>query len=229
LLCHIAAPAISIPTKNWQENGATSSMKLFGITGGIAMGKSTAGRLLRQQGVAVIDTDDLARQVVEPGQPALTEIRERFGPAVFLHDGRLDRQELARQVFALPSARADLEGILHPRIRALWIAEADAWRGDGRACGAVIIPLLFETGAEAQLDATVCVACAAAAQARRLRERGWDAGECRQRLEAQWPVERKIARSDYVVWTDTTLEAHAAQLLKIFGPPTSSAASGGRA
>jgi dephospho-CoA kinase len=66
-------------------------MKLFGITGGIAMGKSTAGRLLRQQGVAVIDTDDLARQVVEPGQPALAEIRERFGPAVFLPDGRLDR------------------------------------------------------------------------------------------------------------------------------------------
>ena len=95
-------------------------MKLFGITGGIAMGKSTAGQLLRQHGVAVIDTDDIARQIVEPGQPALAEIRERFGPAVLLPDGRLDREELARQVFALPSARADLEAILHPRIRAAW-------------------------------------------------------------------------------------------------------------
>ncbi len=192
-------------------------MKLFGITGGIAMGKSTAGRLLRQQGVAVVDTDDLARQVVEPGQPALVEIRERFGPGVLLPGGRLNRQELARQVFALPAARADLEGLLHPRIRALWIAAAAAWRRDGRACGAVIIPLLFETGAETHFDATLCLACSPAEQGRRLRDRGWDEAQCRQRLEAQWPVERKVALSDYVVWTGTTLEAHEAQLLKIFG------------
>jgi dephospho-CoA kinase len=192
-------------------------MKLFGITGGIAMGKSTAGRLLRQLGVAVVDTDDLARQIVEPGQPALAEIRERFGPSVFLPGGRLDRQELARQVFALPSARADLEGILHPRIRALWTAEAGAWRRDGRACGAVLIPLLFETGAESLFHATVCLACSAADQARRLSERGWDAAQCRQRLEAQWPVGKKIAHADFVVWTGTTLEVHAAQLLKILG------------
>jgi len=192
-------------------------MKLFGITGGIAMGKSIAGHLLRQQGVAVIDTDESARQVVEPGQPALAEIRERFGPAVFLPDGRLDRDELARQIFALPSARADLEAILHPRIRALWKAAADTWRESGRPCGAVVIPLLFETRAEEQLDATICVACSAAEQARRMRARGWDAVQSRQRMEAQWPVEKKIAHSDFVVWTDTPLEMHAAQLLKITG------------
>jgi len=193
-------------------------MKLFGITGGIAMGKSTAGRLLRQHGFAVVDTDDLARQVVEPGQPALAQIRQRFGPAVFLPDGRLNRAELARQVFALPSARADLEAILHPRIRALWTAQANAWRQSALPSGAVIIPLLFETGSAALFHATLCLACSAADQARRLRARGWDAAQCRQRLEAQWPVERKIALSDYVVWTGTTLEAHEAQLLKIFGP-----------
>ncbi len=192
-------------------------MKLFGITGGIAMGKSTAGRLLRQQGVAVVDTDDTARQIVEPGQPALAEIRERFGPAVLLADGRLDRKELARQIFANPTARAALEAILHPRIRALWKAEADTWRKSGRPCGAVIIPLLFETKAEEQLDATICVACSAAAQARRLRARGWDAVQSRQRIEAQWPVDKKIAHADFVVWTGTTLEMHAAQLLKITG------------
>jgi dephospho-CoA kinase len=192
-------------------------MKLFGITGGIAMGKSTAGRLLRQHGLAVVDTDELARQVVEPGQPALAQIRQRFGPAVFLPDGRLNRAELARQVFALSSARADLEAILHPRIRALWTAQANAWRQSARPSGAVIIPLLFETGSAALFDATLCLACSAADQARRLRARGWDAAQCRQRLEAQWPVERKIALSDYVVWTGTTLEAHEAQLLKIFG------------
>jgi len=212
-------------------------MKLFGITGGIAMGKSTAGLLLRQHGVAVIDSDDIARQAVEPGQPALAEIRERFGPAVFLPDGRLDRKQLARQVFALASARSDLEAILHPRIRAVWNAEADRWRKEGRPCGAVVIPLLFETQAEPLFDATLCAACSSSAQARRMRERGWDAVQCRQRLEAQWPVEKKIARSDFVVWTDGPLEIHAAQLLKILGRwtgggdrgATSSATSGGRA
>jgi dephospho-CoA kinase len=207
---------------------------LFGITGGIAMGKSTAGLLLRQLGVAVVDCDDIARQAVEPGQPALAEIRQRFGPAVFLPDGRVHREQLARQVFSQASARADLEAILHPRIRAAWHCEVDRWREEGRSRGAVVIPLLFETRAETHFDAVVCVACSAAEQARRLRERGWDAVQSRQRLEAQWPVEKKIARSDYVVWSGGTLEVLAAQLLKIMGRPdaggsTSSATSGGRA
>jgi dephospho-CoA kinase len=194
-------------------------MKLFGVTGGIAMGKSTAGELLRRQGAAVLDTDTLARQLVEPGQPALAEILEKFGPSVFLPDGRLDREQLARKVFSDPAARGDLEAILHPRIRAAWSREAQNWRAAGLACGAVVIPLLFETRAAPLFDATLCVACSAATQARRLRERGWDAAQIKQRLEAQWPVERKIALADYVVWTDTTLEAHAAQLLRVIGGP----------
>jgi dephospho-CoA kinase len=190
---------------------------ILGITGGIGMGKSTAGRLLRQHGLPVVDTDDLARRMVEPGQPALAEIREKFGPDVLLPGGRLDRERLARQIFALPSARSELEAILHPRIRAAWTAEADAWRKAGRPCGAVIIPLLFETQAERHLDATICVACSAAAQTGRLRARGWDAGQIQQRLSAQWPVEKKMAHSDFVVWTGASLEIHAAQLLKITG------------
>jgi dephospho-CoA kinase len=188
---------------------------VLGVTGGIGMGKSASGQLLMQQGVAVIDTDDIARRAVEPRQPALAQIQDRFGPAVFLPDGSLDRKQLARRVFAIPSARSDLEAILHPRIRAAWTAEVDTWRKAGRPCGAVIIPLLFETGAERFLDATVCVACSATAQVRRLRERGWDAVQIQQRVEAQWPVEKKIARSDFVVWSGATLEVHAEQLRKI--------------
>lgn len=179
------------------------------------MGKTTAGDLLRQQGLAVIDTDSLARQLVEPGQPALVEIRERFGASVFLPDGRLDREQMALQVFSQTEARRDLEAILHPRIREAWMAAAEAWRAAGRVCGAVMIPLLFETKAGPLFDATICLACSAATQARRLAERGWDATQSRQRLEAQWPLERKIAQADFVVWTDTTLEIHAAQLRRI--------------
>jgi dephospho-CoA kinase len=203
-------------------------VKLLGITGGVGMGKSTAGQLLRQRGVEVADTDLLARRLTEPGQPALQEIVQRFGPQVLSADGQLNRAELARVVFADVGARSDLEAILHPRIRAAWEAEAQSWRAAGREIGAILIPLLFETGAAPRFDAVICVACSEASQWRRLRLRGWSDDQIRQRLAAQWLVERKIGRSDFVVWTDTNLEAHAAQLERVVfqRPLTSSAASG---
>jgi dephospho-CoA kinase len=203
-------------------------VKLFGITGGVGMGKSTAGQLLRQRGVEVADTDLIARQLTGRGQPALQEIVQRFGPPVLSADGQLNRAELAGMVFAEAGARADLEAILHPRIRAVWEAEAQGWRAAGRGVGAILIPLLFETGAAARFDAVICVACSEASQWQRLRQRGWSDGQIRQRLAAQWPVERKIARADFVVWTDTNLETHAAQLERVVlqRPLTSSAASG---
>jgi dephospho-CoA kinase len=190
-------------------------MKLFGITGGVGMGKSTAGQLLAQRGVAVSDTDLIARQLVEPGLPALREILQRFGPSLLSADGRLNRRELARLIFADSAARADLEAILHPRIRSIWQAEAGAWRAAGCARGAVIIPLLFETHAAPHFDAVICVACSEASRWQRLLQRGWSNAEIRRRIEAQWPTEPKIAASDFIVWTDTPLPAHAAQLERI--------------
>ncbi len=179
------------------------------------MGKSTAGQLLAQLGLAVVDTDLIARQLTEPGQPALEEIAHRFGPQVLSKDGQLNRAELARVVFSDDGARADLENILHPPIRATWEAEAESWREAGRDCGAILIPLLFETGAAPRFDAVICIACTEATQAQRLRARGWTDDQIRQRAAAQWPLEKKIALSDFVVWTDTTLEAHAAQLERV--------------
>jgi dephospho-CoA kinase len=190
-------------------------MKLFGITGGVGMGKSTTGALLEKRGITVADTDRIARQLVEPGQPALAEIAGVFGASVILPNGGLDRKELARRVFADAAERAKLEAILHPKIRAAWEADVKRWRASGSDRGAVIIPLLFETRAESLFDAVICVACCAASQLERLRERGWSRAEIKQRLEAQWPAEEKIARADFVIWTDSTLEAHAAQLEKV--------------
>jgi dephospho-CoA kinase len=190
-------------------------MQLFGVTGGVGMGKSTAGEFLRQQGVSVTDTDAISRQLAEPGQPALEEIAGKFGPSVLSAEGRLNRRELARVVFSDAGARAALEAILHPRVRAAWEAEVKSWRAAGHATGAVIIPLLFEIKAARLFDAVICVACSGASQWQRLRQRGWTDAEIRQRLEAQLPLEQKIAQSDFVVWTDTTLEAHAAQLNRI--------------
>jgi dephospho-CoA kinase len=190
-------------------------MKLFGITGGVGMGKSTAGALLEKRGMAVVDTDRIARQLVEPGQPALAEIAGAFGASVISPNGGLDRKELARRVFADAAERAKLEAILHPKIREVWEANVKKWRASGCDRGAVIIPLLFETRAESLFDAVICVACCAASQFERLRERGWSRPEIKQRLEAQWPAEEKIARADFVIWTDSTLEAHAAQLERV--------------
>src|SRR5262249_1971877 len=108
-------------------------MLVLGLTGGVGMGKSACAQLLRQHAVPVVDTDDLAPQVVESGQPAQAEIRASFGQQMFAADGQLQRDELARLVFADAGARRRLERILHPRIRELWRAQAETWRAEGHA------------------------------------------------------------------------------------------------
>lgn len=190
-------------------------MKVIGLTGGIGMGKSTCAQLLRDRGIPVVDTDDLAREVVEPGQPALVQVIEAFGADIVGPDGRLRRGELARRVFADDAARARLESILHPPIRALWRARMETWRGAAHPLAVVVIPLLFETGAESELDTTICVACSAATQRARLLARGWPPGHIEQRVRAQWPIEQKMDHADYLVWTEAGLDVHAAQIERI--------------
>ncbi len=186
------------------------------------MGKSACTQLLLARGVRVIDTDELARQVVEPGQPALAEVAQAFGPAVIDPHGRLRRDRVAERVFAEATARRQLEQILHPRIRDLWRQQIHQWRNQTDASGAtpiaiavVIIPLLFETGAEAELESTICVACSAATQEQRLLGRGWTRNALHQRIAAQWPIEKKMAAAAYVIWTEGSLAIHAAQLDRI--------------
>src|SRR5581483_264180 len=125
-------------------------------------------------------------------------------------------EELARIVFADSAARQKLEAILHPRIREVWERETQIWRKEGLPSGAVLIPLLFETGASSLFDKTICVACSLTSQFQRLRERGWKADEIKRRIESQWSIDKKINLSNFVVWTDTTVAAHAAQLKKLF-------------
>jgi dephospho-CoA kinase len=190
-------------------------MKTFGLTGGIGMGKSTVAQMLADRRVAVIDTDDLARQIVAPGQAALAEILQTFGADLQDDAGQLRRDALATVVFRDPAARAQLEAITHPRITALWREQLAVWQQAGQGAAVVVIPLLYETGAEAEFDAVICVACSAAAQLERLQQRGWTAEQIQQRCAAQLPVAEKIARADYVVWTEGELASTAAQLTKI--------------
>ena len=190
-------------------------MNLIGLTGGIGMGKSTSAQWLLGHDLPVVDTDQLARDVVEPGQPALAEILRAFGPNLAGPDGRLRRDELARRVFADADARRQLESITHPRIRAAWGERVAAWRAEQQPRGVVVIPLLYETEAAPLFDTIVCVACSAATQRERLRARGWTEEQLNQRIAAQWPVERKMALAHYVVWTEGDLEVHAGQLERI--------------
>lgn len=184
----------------------------IGLTGGIGMGKSTAAALLAAQGFPVVDTDDLARDIVEPGQPALADIRACFGPGVIAEDGSLRREAVAEIVFSDEGKRRQLEAILHPRIRERWQSSLKSWREAGAAAGVVVIPLLFETGAETEFDQVLCTACTAGTQLKRLQARGWSEEQCRQRIAAQWSAQRKIDLSHGVVWTEVGREVHAEQL-----------------
>ncbi|HUB06999.1 MAG TPA: dephospho-CoA kinase [Myxococcales bacterium] len=181
-------------------------MKLYGLTGGIASGKSTVAGMLRGLGAHVIDADLLAREVVEPGMPALAEVARRW-PACIRPDGRLDRAKLAGLIFHDPSQRRELETILHPAIQAeagrrtLALAEA------GQKLAFYEAALIFENGLDAGLDGVLLVACSPATQLARLRERdGLSEEDARRRVAAQLPLDEKRSRARWVIDTDRSLE-----------------------
>jgi dephospho-CoA kinase len=172
------------------------------LTGGIATGKSYCLGRFARHGAATIDADRLAREVVEPGTAALARVGERFGSGVIQADGRLDRAALGRIVFADRTARADLEAIIHPEVYRR-IAEWFANLPSGTRVAIADIPLLFETGHEHDFDRVIAVACEPSEQFRRLVERdGLTPEAARARLDAQWPIEAKVARAHIVVRTD---------------------------
>nr|WP_211208802.1 dephospho-CoA kinase [Aeromicrobium marinum] len=169
-----------------------------GLTGGIGSGKSTVSRLLADRGAVVVDYDLLAREVVEPGSPALTRIAERFGADVLAADGTLDRPALGSVVFADAAARRDLEAITHPAIRDLAaLREAQA------PADAVVVhdnPLLVEMGAHVACDVVVVVDLPVEVQLRRLVElRGMTESEARARIAAQASRDDRAAVADHLV------------------------------
>jgi len=177
-------------------------MVLAALTGGIATGKSYCAAKFASSRVPVIDADSLARNAVAPGTAGLSAVVSRFGPSILRDDGALDRAALARIVFSDRLARADLEAIVHPdvyrRIREWAVNLPPHTR-----LAIADIPLLFETGHEHDFDKVVVCACDPEEQVRRLiaRDRLTDA-DARARIAAQWPIEDKVTRGDYVIHTD---------------------------
>lgn len=175
-------------------------MKLIGLTGGIASGKSVVARMLRDAGVPVIDADVLARDAVAPGTEGLAAVVRRFGASVLAPDGTLDRPALAARVFADASARADLNAIVHPAVAALALERLDALRARGAPVAVYEVPLLFETGLDAMMDATLLVAAPEEVQIARMRSRdGFDEAAARARLAAQLPLAEKRRRATVVL------------------------------
>lgn len=175
-------------------------MRLVGLTGGIATGKSTFAALLRARGVPVVDADALARAAVAPGTPALAEIARTFGPAVIAEDGTLDRPRMAALVFADTDARRRLEAITHPAVRRLVEEETARLAAGGHDLAFYDVPLLFEVGLERDLDSVVVVHAPRSVQRERLALRdGLGPADADARLAAQMDVDEKAARADFVI------------------------------
>lgn len=186
-------------------------MVVVGLTGGIASGKSTAAAALRRIGAPVVSSDELAREVVRPGEPAWHAVREAFGAGVLRADGTLDRRALAATVFADPAARRRLEAITHPEIRRRMLAWLAAQRAAGAAAAVCDIPLLFEVGLHTPptfVDRIWVVHVRPETQLERLMRRdGLDEPAARARLEAQWPLSRKAALADVVLDNEDSPQA----------------------
>jgi dephospho-CoA kinase len=194
-------------------------MVRVGLTGGIASGKSLVAAELAARGAIIIDADVLAREVVEPGTPALAAIVERFGPQI-LSDGQLDRSRLAEMVFADPVARRDLERIVHPAVRAR-AAELER-AADPAAVVVHVIPLLVETGQQEDFDVVVTVDVDHETQIRRLMARnGFSLAEAESRIAAQASREARLAASDVVVDNTADVDLLRAQVTAVWGVLTS--------
>jgi dephospho-CoA kinase len=181
-------------------------VKLIGLTGGIASGKSTVAKILRQLGAAIVDADALSRQVVEPGSDGWKEIVATFGKDVLQPDQTLDRQKLRTVIFNNPGVRKQLEAIIHPKVRAL----AEKRIGEAGAAGFAVVvyevPLLFEGKIHEWLRPVILVACDIDVQRRRLQARDNVSADAAQKIiDAQMSLEEKRRLADYVIENDGSL------------------------
>lgn len=179
-------------------------MLKVGLTGGIACGKSTVARMLVEKGALLINADELAREVVEPGQPALQEIVEWLGEGVLKKDQTLDREAVAEVIFADAPARRKLNAIIHPRVAVLFRKRsAELAEKYPEIIQVWEIPLLIEAGMQDMVDAVVVVVSSREHQLERMRVRdGLSREEALKRIRSQMPLEEKAAVADYVIRND---------------------------
>jgi dephospho-CoA kinase len=190
------------------------------LTGGIASGKTHCLRAFERLGVPVIDADTLARDAVAPGTPGLAAVLRRFGPGVLQDDGTLDREALGRVVFNDPTARRDLEAVVHPVVYEgihRWFDGLAGRAADVPAFAVAEVPLLYETGHAGDFDRVIVAACDRATQKRRAMARdNASEADVERRLNAQLPIEDKARRADFVIDTGGSVEATDRQIVAVW-------------
>ena len=184
---------------------AARNMFRVGLTGGIASGKTTVADIFAALGAHIIDTDELAREVVEPGEPALESVIEHFGSSILDDDGRLDRRALRRLVFSDPEKRHLLEQILHPAIRKRMDESGAVLRGPYQI---LVIPLLVESHSDGHVDRVLVVDCDEEVQIRRLMNRDSESREhAEEMLATQISRQQRLEHADDIIDGGTSLEA----------------------
>ena len=175
-------------------------MLLIGLTGGIGSGKSTVAAMLLDQGIRVVDADQIAREVVEPGQPALAELVEVFGQGILNDDGSLNRQELANRAFATEEATNALNAITHPRIEQETQRQFDLAAAEKENFLVYDMPLLVERGLHEEMDMVIVVHADIEERVRRLVEhRGLDEDDVRRRMSHQVDDVTRLASADVLI------------------------------
>jgi len=195
-------------------------MKLIGLTGGIATGKSTVSKLFNAEGIPVIDADLLAREVVEPGTEGLRLVGERFA-GVLTPDGRLDRKKLGERVFGHPAELAALNALLHPRIRALARQRTAELAATGVRVAIYDAPLLIENQLHLGMDGVIVVWCSEATQLERLQRRdGFTAEQALARVRAQMPMEEQKRAATWLIDNGGTVDETALQVKQVIAAMT---------
>jgi len=201
-------------------------MLKFGLTGGIASGKSAVAAMLREMGFPVLDADSLAHKLMEPGQPAREEILKEFGADLTGADGRIDRAKLGAIVFADPAKLKKLNAILHPPVEQIMLHQFEEWKRSGvRDAAFVEAALLIEAGFVSNLDGLVVAWCKPEQQLERLRARGMNEQDAKRRIAAQLPLEEKLRMATSIIDCSGTMESTRAQVQALAAKLRKSAAS----
>ena len=186
---------------------------IIGLTGSIASGKSAVSAMLRKKGFPIVDADEIARLVVEPGSPVLLEISRQFGADIIQEDGSLNREKLGERIFGNDEERQKLNGIIHPAIRQEMLRQKDEWLSNGANTIIMDIPLLFESKLQSFVDKIIVVSVSPEIQKERLIARNvLSQEEADARIRSQLPMKMKEQGADAVLFNDGTLEETARQL-----------------
>jgi dephospho-CoA kinase len=201
-------------------------MLRYGLTGGIASGKSAVAAMLREMGFPVLDADPIAHKLMEPGQPAREEVLREFGAELAGADGRIDRAKLGAIVFADPDRLARLNAILHPRVEQILLKQYEEWERSGvRDAAFVEAALLVESGFVSHLDGLVVAWCEPEQQLQRLKARSMSEVDAKRRILAQLPLEEKLLRATYSIDCSGTMESTRTQVRALAARLRKSAAS----